>query len=255
MIADRRTPCHESLATSAWPQRPDRGSHGGSPVPSTGRIHPRFQQERNSNYLHETHDKRLYERLSAVLWVANSKTRADGGQAHAPLLRGCLSSAVGAGAGRCVLAAGGAAFPGGDVQRPEEAKHPGVYCPDDQEYLDLQLTRDNINGEQFVNLLRLLRATHPETCALTGRWWQACSYAKAEAMAGPGGRSRMAGQWNRDRTGRRPLAHGGRIPALIFCRALGHLFVQGTASRAPASSTAPTGFPLHDRNRRVSYEG
>jgi transposase len=25
------------------------------------------------------------------------------------------------------------------------------------------LTRDNINGEQFVNLLRLLRATHPET--------------------------------------------------------------------------------------------
>src|SRR5581483_6415077 len=25
------------------------------------------------------------------------------------------------------------------------------------------LTRDNINGEQFVNLLRLLRAAHPET--------------------------------------------------------------------------------------------
>jgi transposase len=39
----------------------------------------------------------------------------------------------------------------------------GAYCPDDQEYLDLRLTRDNINGEQFVNLLRLLRATHPET--------------------------------------------------------------------------------------------
>ena len=35
--------------------------------------------------------------------------------------------------------------------------------PDDQEYLDLRLRRDNINGEQFVNLLRLLRATHPET--------------------------------------------------------------------------------------------
>ena len=34
----------------------------------------------------------------------------------------------------------------------------GAYCPDDQEYLDLRLTRDNINGEQFVNLLRLLRA-------------------------------------------------------------------------------------------------
>ena len=39
----------------------------------------------------------------------------------------------------------------------------GAYCPDDQEYLDLRLTRDNINGEQFVNLLRLLRSTHPET--------------------------------------------------------------------------------------------
>jgi transposase len=39
----------------------------------------------------------------------------------------------------------------------------GAYCPDDQEYLDLRLTRDNINGEQFVNLLRLLRDNHPET--------------------------------------------------------------------------------------------
>jgi transposase len=39
----------------------------------------------------------------------------------------------------------------------------GAYCPADQEYLDLRLTRDNINGEQFVNLLRLLRAAHPET--------------------------------------------------------------------------------------------
>jgi len=38
----------------------------------------------------------------------------------------------------------------------------GAYCPDDQEYLDLRLTRDNINGEQFVNLLRLLRGRHPE---------------------------------------------------------------------------------------------
>ena len=39
----------------------------------------------------------------------------------------------------------------------------GAYCPDDQEYLDIRLTRDNINGQQFVNLLRLLRASHPET--------------------------------------------------------------------------------------------
>jgi transposase len=39
----------------------------------------------------------------------------------------------------------------------------GAYCPDDQEYLDLRLTKENINGEQFVNLLRLLRAHHPKT--------------------------------------------------------------------------------------------
>jgi transposase len=39
----------------------------------------------------------------------------------------------------------------------------GAYCPDDQEYLDIRLSRDNINGEQFVNLLRLLCATHPGT--------------------------------------------------------------------------------------------
>jgi transposase len=39
----------------------------------------------------------------------------------------------------------------------------GAYCPDDQEYVDLRLTRDNINGEQFVNLLRLLRTQHSET--------------------------------------------------------------------------------------------
>src|SRR6267154_3323013 len=39
----------------------------------------------------------------------------------------------------------------------------GALCPDDHEYLDLRLTRDNINGEQFINLLRLLRARHPET--------------------------------------------------------------------------------------------
>src|SRR4029450_13703071 len=39
----------------------------------------------------------------------------------------------------------------------------GGYCPDDHEYVDYRLTRDNINGEQFVNFLRLLRSTHPET--------------------------------------------------------------------------------------------
>jgi len=39
----------------------------------------------------------------------------------------------------------------------------GAYCPDDHEYLDYRLTRDNINGAQFVNFLRLLRSLHPQT--------------------------------------------------------------------------------------------
>ena len=39
----------------------------------------------------------------------------------------------------------------------------GAYCPDDHEYIDYRLTRDNINGEQFVNFLRLLWSMHPET--------------------------------------------------------------------------------------------
>ena len=39
----------------------------------------------------------------------------------------------------------------------------GAYCPDDQEYLDLRLSRDDINSQQFVNLLRVLRERHPET--------------------------------------------------------------------------------------------
>ena len=36
----------------------------------------------------------------------------------------------------------------------------GAHCPDDHEYLDLRLPRDNSHGEQCVNLLRLLRAAH-----------------------------------------------------------------------------------------------
>jgi len=39
----------------------------------------------------------------------------------------------------------------------------GAYCPDDHEYIDYRLSRDNVNGEQFVNFLRLLRSTHPQT--------------------------------------------------------------------------------------------
>jgi len=39
----------------------------------------------------------------------------------------------------------------------------GAYCPEDHEYLDIRLTSDNINGEQFVNLLRILLERHPRT--------------------------------------------------------------------------------------------
>jgi transposase len=39
----------------------------------------------------------------------------------------------------------------------------GAYCPDDHEYLDIRLSRDNVNSQQFVNLLRLLWERHPDT--------------------------------------------------------------------------------------------
>src|SRR4051812_25758829 len=39
----------------------------------------------------------------------------------------------------------------------------GAYSPDDQDYVDLRLTEEDITGEQFVKLLEKLRAKHPET--------------------------------------------------------------------------------------------
>jgi transposase len=39
----------------------------------------------------------------------------------------------------------------------------GAYCPDDHDYVDLRLTKENITGEQFVKLLEALRAKHPGT--------------------------------------------------------------------------------------------
>lgn len=101
---------------------------------------------------HEAHDRRIYERLSAVLWVAAGKARVEVadllgcsvGQLaewlrlfrnrgldadYQPLLRGRLSSAVGTGVGLHMLAAGGAALPGRHGQRPQAAKHPGGTLP------------------------------------------------------------------------------------------------------------------------------
>ena len=39
----------------------------------------------------------------------------------------------------------------------------GAYSPDDHDYVDLRLTKENITGEQFVKLLEKLLAKHPET--------------------------------------------------------------------------------------------
>jgi transposase len=39
----------------------------------------------------------------------------------------------------------------------------GAYSPDDHDYVDLRLTKENITGEQFVKLLERLRAKHPDT--------------------------------------------------------------------------------------------
>src|SRR3954465_13884007 len=39
----------------------------------------------------------------------------------------------------------------------------GAYSPDDHDYVDLRLTKENITGEQFVKLLEALRAKHPGT--------------------------------------------------------------------------------------------
>ena len=39
----------------------------------------------------------------------------------------------------------------------------GAYCPDDHDYVDLRLTKENITGEQFIKLLERLLARHPDT--------------------------------------------------------------------------------------------
>jgi transposase len=39
----------------------------------------------------------------------------------------------------------------------------GAFSPDDHDYVDLRLTKENITGEQFVKLLEALLAKHPDT--------------------------------------------------------------------------------------------
>jgi transposase len=54
----------------------------------------------------------------------------------------------------------------------------GAYCPDDHDYVDLRLTRENITGEQFVKLLEALRARHPDTAKFILYLDNARSYSK-----------------------------------------------------------------------------
>ena len=44
-----------------------------------------------------------------------------------------------------------------------DAEALGAYSPDDHDYVDLRLTKENITGEQFVQLLEKLLARHPDT--------------------------------------------------------------------------------------------
>jgi transposase len=39
----------------------------------------------------------------------------------------------------------------------------GAYGPEDHDYVDLRLTKENITGEQFIKLLEKLLAKHPDT--------------------------------------------------------------------------------------------
>src|SRR5262252_6685506 len=79
----------------------------------------------------------------------------------------------------------------------------GAYCPDDQEYLDLRLTRDNVNGEQFVNLLRLLRASGTSVASRAS----AVAVCRAKSSAGSCGYLRPSiggGRLGTRRAGRSP---------------------------------------------------
>src|SRR5918993_550273 len=55
----------------------------------------------------------------------------------------------------------------------------GAYCPDDHDYVDLRLTRENITGEPFVKLLEALRAKHPDTAKFILYLDNARSYGKS----------------------------------------------------------------------------
>ena len=39
----------------------------------------------------------------------------------------------------------------------------GAYSPDDHDYVDLRLTKENITGEQFIKLMEEMLTKHPDT--------------------------------------------------------------------------------------------
>src|SRR4051794_17743653 len=92
-----------------------------------------------------------------------SATPAGGGPEHPAVLRRCVPSGLGRGVALFVLAAGGQRFYVGVGNGRKRQNILGAYSPDDHDYVDLRLTKENITGEQFVKLLEALRAKHPDT--------------------------------------------------------------------------------------------
>ena len=93
-----------------------------------------------------------------------SAARRAGGADDPALFRGRLPPGLGRGA--CSIPAGcwsGQRFYVGVGNGRKRLNILGAYSPDDHDYVDLRLTRENITGEQFVKLLEALRAKHPET--------------------------------------------------------------------------------------------
>ncbi len=78
----------------------------------------------------------------------------------------------------------------------------GGYCPDDHEYIDYRLTRDNINGEQFVNFLRFAAGSlHPQNRAAA---FILCTWTGHATTGSP-----VVKEWLR----RHPEFHLSQIPA------------------------------------------
>src|SRR5436309_2314019 len=113
------------------------------------------QRKEISERRRNAQDRRVYQRLSAVLRSDDGGIRRYFVDACHPVWGvGLLYS--------CWLLTGQRLYVGVGNGR-KRLNILGAYCPDDHDYVDLRLTRENITGEQFVKLLEALRAKHPDT--------------------------------------------------------------------------------------------